>query len=79
MCWSIEVSAISAAIAWIVCVILWWRNRTVRDRWYAMYLFTFTFTQVRSAAFDSLHIEQERARMLTTCVCVSVGGYCTVV
>jgi len=45
MCWSIEVSAASAGVAWIACAMLLWRRRR-RDAWFAGYLFTYTFTQL---------------------------------
>lgn len=45
MCWNAEVSAASAVGAWLVCAYLWYRNHN-NDRWSAVYLLTFTFTQV---------------------------------
>lgn len=45
MCWSAEVSALSALGAWAVCGYLYYRNLNF-DRWGAAYLFTFTLTQI---------------------------------
>lgn len=45
MCWSAEVSALSAVAAWGVCAYLYYRNLNF-DRWASAYLFTFTLTQV---------------------------------
>lgn len=45
MCWSIEVSAASAGVAWMACAMLLWRRRR-RDAWFAGYLFTYTLTQL---------------------------------
>ena len=46
MCWTIEVSLGSACVGWLTCAYLWQRHRSPRDRWYAKYLLTYTFTQL---------------------------------
>ena len=55
MCWTIEVSLGSAAVGWATCAYLWRRNRSPRDRWYACYLLTYTFTQLVDIALWTLH------------------------
>jgi len=45
MCWSFEISLLSAIYGWIVCIYLKYRGRKYDD-FYANYLFTFTFTQL---------------------------------
>ena len=54
MCWSVEVSAASAAIGWATCAFLCWRQRP-RDLFYARYLVTFTFTQLVDIALWTLN------------------------
>ena len=45
MCWNFEISIFSAIYGWLICIILYLRNRP-RDIFYSRYLFTFTFTQI---------------------------------
>ena len=49
MCWSKEVSLLSAVFAWGVCIYLYRRNLNF-DRWSAAYLLTFSFTQMVDVA-----------------------------
>lgn len=55
MCWTIQISLLSAVCGWVTCGFLLWRQRSFRDRWYAQYLFTFTLTQLVDIALWSLH------------------------
>jgi hypothetical protein len=55
MCWTIEVSLGSACVGWLTCAYLWQRHRSPRDRWYAKYLLTYTFTQLVDIALWTLH------------------------
>jgi hypothetical protein len=68
MCWSTEVSALSAVGAWVVCMYLYRRNLNF-DRWAAGYLFTFTLTQVVDIA---LWLEEGRTG-LATCSNINYG------
>jgi hypothetical protein len=49
MCWNLQVSMASACFGWATCLYLWKRQRSDRDSWYALYLLTFTFTQIVDA------------------------------
>jgi len=51
MCWSFEVSLIAAAWGYTVSGYLKWRKYSVRDGWYALFLATFTTTQLFDAFF----------------------------
>ena len=42
-------------MGWATCAYLWRRNRSPRDRWYACYLLTYTFTQLVDIALWTLH------------------------
>ena len=44
---------------WIACAILWRRNYSKRDKWYATYLVTYTFTQLVDIALWTLHDTSE--------------------
>eukprot|EP00300_Choanocystis_sp_HF-7_P020467 c2059_g1_i1.p1 GENE.c2059_g1_i1~~c2059_g1_i1.p1 ORF type:complete len:256 (+),score=33.01 c2059_g1_i1:38-769(+) len=55
MCWSVEISVGSALVGWATCAFLYLRNRSPRDRWYARYLLTFTFTQLIDIALWTQH------------------------
>mmetsp|Transcript_23802 Transcript_23802/g.34751 ORF Transcript_23802/g.34751 Transcript_23802/m.34751 type:complete len:260 (+) Transcript_23802:83-862(+) len=55
MCWSVEVSLASAVLGWVTCAYLWRRNHSKRDKWYATYLVTYTFTQLVDIALWTLH------------------------
>lgn len=55
MCWNIQFSLFSAVVGWATCGFLWMRNYSVRDRWYAKYLLTYTFTQMVDIALWSQH------------------------
>jgi hypothetical protein len=55
MCWNVEFSLGSAVVAWIVCAYLWKRNYSPRDKFYARYLMTYTFTQVVDIVLHTLH------------------------
>lgn len=51
MCWNIESSVISAIYGYAVSVYLYHRRYSNRDPWYAVFLATFTTTQVIDAFF----------------------------
>jgi len=51
MCWNIESSVISAIYGYAVSVYLFHRRYSGRDRWYAVFLATFTTTQVIDGFF----------------------------
>mmetsp|Transcript_49004 Transcript_49004/g.129993 ORF Transcript_49004/g.129993 Transcript_49004/m.129993 type:complete len:321 (-) Transcript_49004:143-1105(-) len=55
MCWNIEFSLASAVLGWAACLYLWQRGYSVRDRWYAKYLSTFTLTQLVDIFFWWAH------------------------
>jgi len=55
MCWNLQVSLASACVGWVTCLYLLHRNRSERDRWYALYLVTFTFTQIVDAFLWSMN------------------------
>lgn len=55
MCWNIQFSLFSAVVGWVTCAYLWKRNYSHRDRWYATYLVTYTFTQLADIALWSQH------------------------
>ena len=55
MCWNVEFSLFSAVVGWIACAILLKRNHSPRDKWYATYLVTYTFTQLIDIALWSIH------------------------
>lgn len=55
MCWNIQFSLLSAVVGWVTCVFLCIRNYSERDRWYAKYLVTYTFTQLVDIALWSQH------------------------
>lgn len=59
MCWNIEISLGSAAVGWATSCYLWRRQRSPRDRWYAKYLLTYTFTQLVDIALWVLHEQTE--------------------
>ena len=50
-----EFSLFSAVVGWIACAILLKRNHSPRDKWYATYLVTYTFTQLIDIALWSIH------------------------
>eukprot|EP00729_Bicosta_minor_P010771 gene10771-17360_t len=58
MCWNIEVSMASAALGWLTCIYLLWRQRSPRDTYYARYLVTFTLTQIADAYLWTLNNKQ---------------------
>merc|ERR1712242_185299 len=45
-CWNKEFSLFSALWGWMACAYLWYRCYSPRDKWYAIYLLTYTFTQL---------------------------------
>ena len=51
MCWSVEVSLIAAVYGYAVSFVLYKRKRSARDPWYALFLSTFTTTQLFDALF----------------------------
>ena len=55
MCWNTEVSLASAVFGWLTCLYLLQRNHSPRDKWYATYLVTYTFTQLVDIALWTLH------------------------
>ena len=58
MCWNVEVSLFSAAVGWVTCALLVARDGP-RDRYYARYLFTYTFTQLADIALWALNDDHE--------------------
>ena len=57
MCWNRNVSLVAAAWGWVACALLAYRGGR-NDRWYALYLFTFTLTQVIDAVLWSLQYDR---------------------
>ena len=57
MCWNRNVSIVAAVWGWVACALLAYR-RGRNDRWYALYLFTFTLTQVIDAVLWSLQYDR---------------------
>jgi hypothetical protein len=55
MCWNTQFSILSAVVGWATCLVLYRRNHSPRDRWYAAYLLTYTFTQIIDIALWTLH------------------------
>eukprot|EP00041_Stephanoeca_diplocostata_P035423 m.1248047 g.1248047 ORF g.1248047 m.1248047 type:complete len:266 (-) comp24696_c0_seq1:1365-2162(-) len=51
MCWNLEVSAVAGVYGYLVSYYLYQRNYSQRDPWYALFLATFTTTQVFDAYF----------------------------
>ena len=51
MCWSVEASAIAMLWGYGVSFYLYRRNYSIRDKWYALFLSTFTHTQLFDAIF----------------------------
>jgi hypothetical protein len=51
MCWSVEVSLAAAVYGYLVSYYLRHRNYSKRDPWYALFLATFTTTQLFDAIF----------------------------
>ena len=49
MCWSIEVSLVACVYGYLVSAYLYKRKYSIRDPWYAAFLFTFTTTQLCDA------------------------------
>ena len=61
MCWTPEISLVSALLTWCICYYLYKRNINY-DQWAAKYLFTFTFTQIVDII---LWLEHKRVDLLT--------------
>ena len=57
MCWNRNVSIVAAVWGWVACALLAYRGGR-NDRWYALYLFTFTLTQVIDAVLWSLQYDR---------------------
>ena len=55
MCWNIQFSAFSAIVGQCVCLYLWRREHSPRDKWYATYLVTYTFTQLVDIVLWVMH------------------------
>jgi hypothetical protein len=51
MCWNIEVSLLAAAYGFAMCYYFYKRNYSTRDPWYALFLCSFTCTQLLDAFF----------------------------
>lgn len=56
MCWNRSFSLFSAVVGWITCAILYRRNHSPRDKWYAAYLFTYTWIQLVDIVLWTLHV-----------------------
>lgn len=67
MCWNIEVSIASCLFGWATCLYLLKRQRSERDSWYALYLLTFTFTQIIDAFLWHLNSKNEMEQGLVAC------------
>ena len=57
MCWNRNVSIVAAVWGWVACALLAYRGGR-NDRWYALYLLTFTLTQVIDAVLWSLQYDR---------------------
>ena len=68
MCWSVESSAISAVYGYAVAYYLCRRCYSRRDRWYSLFLATFTTTQVIDAFFWMLKGDSD------TIPCVAINS-----
>jgi len=60
MCWSFEISLAAAGWGYAVSAYLKWRKYSVRDGWYALFLATFTTTQLFDAFFWYIKQDQEQ-------------------
>jgi len=60
MCWSLEISLLAAGWGYAVSGYLRWRQYSIRDSWYALFLATFTTTQLFDAYFWYLKGEQDQ-------------------
>jgi hypothetical protein len=69
MCWSLESSAISAVYGYGVAYYLRQRCYSRRDRWYSLFLATFTTTQLIDAFFWVLKGD------LDTIPCAAIGAH----
>lgn len=69
MCWSVESSAISAVYGYGVAYYLRRRCYSRRDRWYSLFLATFTTTQLIDAFFWVLKGDSE------TIPCAAIGAH----
>eukprot|EP01105_Mastigella_eilhardi_P021014 TRINITY_DN5053_c0_g1_i1.p3 TRINITY_DN5053_c0_g1~~TRINITY_DN5053_c0_g1_i1.p3 ORF type:complete len:243 (+),score=67.94 TRINITY_DN5053_c0_g1_i1:946-1674(+) len=49
MCWSLEVSLATGIWGWFVAAVCWYRNKSPRDRWGALFLSAFTSVQLCEA------------------------------
>jgi len=59
MCWSLEISLIAAGWGYAVSGYLRWRQYSIRDTWYALFLATFTTTQLFDAYFWYIKADQD--------------------
>jgi hypothetical protein len=69
MCWSVQSSAISALYGYSVAYYLHRRCSSRRDRWYALFLATFTTTQILDLFFWLLKGEQDELP------CAAIGAH----
>jgi len=60
MCWSLEISLLAAGWGYAVSGYLRWRQYSIRDTWYALFLATFTTTQLFDAYFWYIKGEDEQ-------------------
>jgi len=58
MCWSLEISLLAAGWGYAVSGYLRWRQYSIRDSWYALFLATFTTTQLFDAYFWYIKADQ---------------------
>jgi hypothetical protein len=63
MCWSIEVSLIACAYGYLVSWYLYKRKYSLRDPWYAAFLFTFTTTQLCDALLWSQQVGGQQGHL----------------
>ena len=66
MCWSLEVSLGAAVYGFAVSLYLHRRNYSKRDKWYALFLATFTSTQLFDAVFWYLKGESDDVPCVAT-------------
>jgi hypothetical protein len=66
MCWSIEISLAACAYGYLVSLYLYKRKYSIRDPWYAAFLFTFTTTQLCDALLWSQQVDGRKGHLNNT-------------
>lgn len=78
MCWNLEISLVAAFYGFSMCYYFYNRNYSTRDPWYALFLGSFTCTQLLDAFFWSLSTEDDPQKGLpVSLVCDSTNYWFT--